>query len=83
MKKAKYPKTLPWKAAKHNVEEDQAKIAWGQTMLLTKILMAEEDFEFQNEQFDTRLKVLGFINDMLARTLTLTVKQKIALERGE
>lgn len=82
-KKKSYPKLLPWKAAKHHVEDEQAKIAWGQTMLLANILMAEEDHEFINMQLDTRLKTLGFLNDMMLKVLSMSKAEKFKLEHGD
>lgn len=75
----KYPLTLPWRAKRHQVEDDQAKIAWGYTKLLALCLLAEEDFEFQNMQFDCRLRAIGAVNKILTQLALMPEDEKYAL----
>jgi hypothetical protein len=75
----KYPLVLPWKAKQHSVEDDQAKVAWGYTKLLAMCLLAEDDYEFQNLQFDARLRTIGAINKIVAQVALMTEIEKYKL----
>ena len=77
--KPKYPKLLPLKAKRFYVEDDQAKMAWNYTKLLALIMMAEEDFEFQNLQFETRLRAIGALNKILANLSIMSEEEKSKL----
>lgn len=75
----KYPKLLSWRAKRYQVEDDQAKIAWGYTRLMALCLLAEEDYEFQNMQFEAKLVALGAINKILAQLAIMPEAEKYKL----
>lgn len=77
--KPKYPKLLQLKAKRHFVEDDQAKIAWGYTKLQALCLLAEEDYEWQNMQFECRLQAIGAFNKILAALAMMPKDQKSKL----
>ena len=79
--KPKYPKLMSWKARRFNVEDDQAKLAWGYTKLMSLCLLAEEDFEFQNLQFETRLRAIGALNKIIASLAVMPEDEKSKLAK--
>ena len=78
----KYPLVLPWKAKQYCVEDDQAKVAWGYTKLLAMCLLAEDDYEYMNLQFELKLRTIGAINKIVTQVALMTEAQKNRLAFG-
>ena len=78
MKKS-YPKLLHWKAKQFDVEDDQAKVAWGHTRLMAMCMMLDKDHAYVNQQFESRLQAIGALNKIYGSLATMSQLEKYAL----
>ncbi len=78
----KYPKVLPRRAKQFGVEDDQAKLAWAYTKFMAMRVRSDTDYEFMNQEFETRLRAIGALNALQAQLALMSPVQKYRLVIG-